>query len=154
MSIADLGLLIRVNYFAFLILGGLLILMYAYRDVQLPASRNFSLIIVVLFIMSIANSIDVWATLEVDRVNIRFAASVIHYVLQPFVIYLELLTIIPDLEHRDRGYRFRLAVPAIINAVIYLISPLKPGLVVWFSDTNIFHRTPLGLTVYFVTFSI
>ena len=149
---ADIALLISENYFSFMIICGLLILMYAYRDVHLPASRNYRLIVLVLLFMSIANSVDCWAALSVDRVNIRFAASLAHYILQPLVIYLELLTIIPDSKCADKAYRFMLAVPAVINAVIYLLSPLKPGLVIWFSQSNSFHRTPLGCTVYIVTF--
>ena len=82
-SLRDLGLLISENYLTFLLLGGLLVVMYAYRDIHLPATRNFLFIILVLFLMSIANSLERWAVLSPDRRTMRIAMSVLHYCLQP-----------------------------------------------------------------------
>ena len=94
---ASMGLefLISENYLAFLMLGGLLIIMYAFRKVHLPASRTFLLIALVLFAMCIASSLERWAVQSPDRYEVRVAASVVHYVLQPLVIYLEIIVLLP-----------------------------------------------------------
>lgn len=151
-SHADLASFIAENYITYLILGGLVIVMIAYRGVRLPAVRNYQLIVLVLLLMSLAFSFERWSTLSPDRINVRIAASVIHYILQPLVIWLELIVIMPESERSGRSGRFLLALPAIINAVIYLAAPFAGHLVFWYDDNYWFHRGPLGLSVYIVTF--
>lgn len=148
----DLEFLIKENYFTFLILGGLLIVMYAYRKVHLPATGNFLLIIAVLFLMSISSSVELWAAQSPDRADIRMLMSVIHYVLQPLVIYLELVIIIPKEEMYDWWKRLLLALPLIANTVIYLIAPFTGTLVFRFDEDYCFDRGLLGSTIYIVTF--
>ena len=147
----DLEFLINENYFTFLMLGGLLIVMYAYRNVHLPATGNFLLIIAVLFLMSISNSVELWAVLSPDREGIRMFMSVAHYVLQPFVIYLELVIIMREEEH-DRRKDFLIALPLMINTVVYLMAPFTDGLVFGFDEDYVFDRGMLGYTIYIVTF--
>ncbi len=152
MSHADLLSLITANYLTFLILGGLLVMMLVYRDVRLPATKNFLIIIIVLLAMCISSSLDRWAVLSADRAFIRMVASVIHYILQPLVIYLELVIIIPDDDNPVRPRHLLLQLPIIINTVIYLAAPLAGKLVFWISKDNSFHRGPLGYSIYIVTF--
>ena len=152
MSNADLVSLITANYTTFLILGGLLIMMLVYRDVHLPATKNFLIIIIVLLFMGISYSLDRWAVLSPERIAVRMIASVIHYILQPLVIYLELVIIIPGDENSARPRRLLLALPMLINTAVYLAAPFAGKLVFWLSEDNSFHRGPLGVTIYIVTF--
>lgn len=150
MGSMDLEFLISENYLAFLMLGGLLIIMYAFRKVHLPASRTFLLVALVLFAMCIASSLERWAVQSPDRYEVRVVASVVHYVLQPLVIYLELIVLLPPLCEKRR--RALLVLPLVINAVIYLMAPFSGHLVFWYESDYTFHRGPLGSSVYVVTF--
>lgn len=150
MASMDLEFLISDNYLAFLMLGGLLIIMYAFRKVPLPASRTFLLVALVLFAMCIASSLERWAVQSPDRYEVRVAASVVHYVLQPLVIYLEIIVLLPPLCEKKR--RALLALPLVINAVIYLMAPFSGHMVFWYESDYTFQRGPLGSSVYIVTF--
>ena len=138
------------NYLAFLLLGGLLIIMYAYRDVRLPATRTFVLITIVLFIMCLSMCLERWATASAEMHTIRMAASVIHYILQPLVIYLEVIVLLPD--QTGRWHRVLITLPLLINAAIYLIAPFAGELVFWYDEDYCFNRGPLGASIYFVSF--
>jgi hypothetical protein len=98
----DFGLFIQETYFAFLLLGGLLVIMYAYRDVRLPDAGNFKNIVLVLFLMTVANGMERCARVSADGRELRFAMSVVHYCLQPCVIWLELVIIMPEAVKRRR----------------------------------------------------
>ena len=150
MSNADLMVLVSSNYSAFLMLGGLFILMYVYRDVHLPASRTFLLIGFVLLAMCVSTCLESWALLSADRSRVREAASVVHYVLQPLVIYLELAVLLPP--YVSRPHRILLALPLAVNTLIYLTAPAAGQLVFWYDSGYSFRRGPLGASVYIVTF--
>ena len=150
MSAVDIEYLISGNYAAFMLLGGLLVMMYAYRDVKLPASRTFVLIAVVLFIMCVAHSLESWALLSPDRLNTRIATSVLHYVLQPTLIYLEVIVLSP--QHFGKWQKACLSIPLIFNSVVYLSAPVIGHLVFWYADDYSFSRGPLGSTIYVVSF--
>ena len=150
MSSVDIEYLISGNYAAFMLLGGLLVMMYAYRDVHLPASKTFVLISVVLFTMCAAHNIENWAALSMDRWDTRIAASILHYVLQPFILYLELVVLIPP--HFGRLQRALLSLPLIFNTVVYISAPYTNDLVFWYDENYSFSRGPLGPTIYIVTF--
>ncbi len=151
-SQADLSQFLVENYMTFLILGGLLVIMYAYRDVRLPATKNFQLIIAVLFMMSMAFSLERWAVFSPDRINVRIVTSVVHYVLQPLVVYLELIILMPDHYRDSKPKQMLLALPLIINSVIYLAAPFAGKLVFYYDEHYWFCRGPLGVSIYIVTF--
>ena len=148
----DLAAFIAGNYFTFLLLAGLTIIMLAYRDIHLPATRNFQLIIAVILLMSISFSVERWASYSPDRINMRIIASVMHYILQPLVIYLELVIIMPEEDRKDPKNHFLLALPMIINTIIYLIAPFSGKLVFYFDEHYWFCRGMLGGSIYIVTF--
>ncbi len=150
MSAVDIEYLISANYAAFLMLIGLFIIMYVYRDVKLPASKTFVLIAAVLFCMCVSHSLEGWAILSPERHDVRVFSSVVHYVLQPFVIYLELIVLLP--EHIGKTRRVLFSLPLLINAAIYLIAPFTGELVFWYADDYSFSRGPLGASIYIVTF--
>ena len=148
----DFGLFIRETYFAFLLLGGLLVIMRAYRDVRLPDAGNFKNIVLVLFLMTVANGLERCARVSADGRELRFAMSVVHYCLQPCVIWLELVIIMPEAVKRRRLNMLLLSLPLIFNTAVYLTAPLTGESVIWYSRDNGFHRGPLGFTIYYVTF--
>lgn len=150
MSAVDIEYLISANYAAFLMLIGLFIIMYVYRDVKLPASKTFVLIAAVLFCMCIAHSLEGWALLSPDRHDVRVFSSVVHYVLQPFVIYFELIVLLPD--HMSKRQKLLFSLPIAINTLIYLIAPFTRELVFWYAPDYSFSRGPLGASIYIVTF--
>ena len=148
----DLELFFNENYLVFLLLGGLLVIMYAYRDVRLPASRNFVMIIFTLLAMCLASGIEAWARDSSSRELFRMGASVVHYILQPLVIYLELTIIMPGRETASSKNKLLLALPILINSIIYLIAPFTGSLVFNYDENYFFNRGPLGYSIYVVTF--
>ena len=149
---SGLNVIISENYITFLLLGGLLVVMYAYRDIHLPATRNFLLIILVLFLMSVSNSLERWAVLSPDRRTMRIAMSVLHYCLQPYVIWLELVIIMPQADRKRRLKMFLLSIPLLWNTIVYLIAPWVGKLVFYYDEDYTFSRGPLGYSIYVVTF--
>ena len=150
MSAVDIEYLISGNYMAFALLFGLIIMMYAYRDVKLPASRTFVLIAVVLFTMCVSHSVEYWAMLSPSRHDARLVASTLHYVLQPFVIFLELIVLIPPDFNAFKKILF--TIPIFFNTIVYLAAPFAGHLVFWYDENYNFCRGPLGATIYVVTF--
>ena len=148
----DFRLLISENFLTFLLLGGLLVVMYAYRDTRLPATRNFLFIILVLILMSLSNNLERWAVLSPDRRTVRIAMSVLHYCLQPCVIWLELIIIMPRTNPKYRMKLVLMSLPLLINTVIYLAAPWAGELVFWYKEDYSFCRGPLGFSIYIVTF--
>lgn len=150
-TLADFSIFINENYLTYLILGGLLVVMLAYRDTRLPATKNFAFILVVIFLMSIANSLEMWSTFSPDREKLRVIASVIHYILQPFVFYLELVIIMPEADRKNRLRLFLISLPIIVNTLVYAIAPFTGGLVFCYDRDYHFTRGPLGGIIYIVT---
>lgn len=150
MTTLDLQYLISENYLALLIMGGLIVMMFVYREVHLPASKTFILITIVLFLLCLSNSLESWSIMSQDRVNIRITSSVIHYILQPLVIYLELIVLMSYENNKNK--LIILSLPLLINTLIYLIAPFTNELVFWYSNDYVFHRGPLGSSIYIVTF--
>ena len=79
------------------------------------------------------------------HIKLRTVVSIIDYVIQPLIILLELQIITPGMRHK-----LRLAIPALINALVYITSPLTGGLGFHINVSNQYVRGPLGFTIYFV----
>ncbi len=73
-----------------------------WSDVRLPDAGNFKRIVLVLFLMTVANGLERCARVSAHGRELRFAMSVVHYCLQPCVIWLELVIIMPDAVKRRR----------------------------------------------------
>ena len=151
LSQEDVSAFIGESYLGYLLLGGLLLVMHSYRNVKLPAAKAFRIIAIILLFMCLASSLERWAIMSYDRLNVRIFASVVHYIIQPLVIYMELLVLSPPQTGRNRR-GFLLTLPLIINTLIYLAAPFAGHLVFWYGEDYSFHRGPLGLSIYIVTF--
>ena len=134
------------TYLTLLMLFGLGAAMLANRDNTHLRSKYYVLFIITLFLISSSDYLELWAHEEIARIPVRIVTSVIGYVLQPVLILLGLVLIRPPKQKRE----YLIAVPAALNAVIYLAAPFTGGLVFTISETNQFYRGPLGYTVYVV----
>lgn len=150
MTTNDIEFLISDNYLAFLILGGLFAIMYAYREVKLPATRTFVFIAFALLIMCVSDVIESWAAMSPDRLSLRIGSSVIHYIIQPLIIYLELIVLLPPSGNKKTIIIY--SIPIAINTLIYLIAPFSGELVFWYDGDYLFHRGTFGISIYIVTF--
>ena len=148
----NFALLLNENYLVYLLLTGLLVIMYIYKDNGPTDNWIFINIAIILVAMSIADGVERWALLSPDRSNIRVAASVVHYLLQPLALYLELAVVMPQQENRNRALILVLRLMIVVNTFIYLLAPFAGELVFYYDADYAFHRGPLGYFVYIITF--
>lgn len=153
--IAALLSFLDYSYLTLLLLLGCNVVMFINRKAGVPSTRFFALALVLVLLTAAADWGDYWYS-NLDAfllpgpelagvIRIRLICSTAHYILTPVVILLELLVIAPDSARK--GW---IVLPAVVNGLIYLLSPLFHGLVFWISTRNHFHRGPLGGTIFFV----
>ena len=104
----------------------------------------------VLFLMTVASSLERWGAASLDRIEIRRIASIVFYILSPALIWLELLSVFPKTVERRKFKLILLSLPLIVNTLIYATAPLTGALVFTFDPMNKFFRGPLGYTVYYM----
>jgi two-component sensor histidine kinase len=146
----DIRVFIHENYITLLAFFGLLILMSEYRGIPIPGTRTKGLILLVLFLMTVASSLERWGATSLDRIEIRRIASIVFYILSPALIWLELLSVFPKTVERRKFKLILLSLPLIVNTLIYATAPLTGALVFTFDPMNKFFRGPLGYTVYYM----
>ena len=143
------------NYMTILLSLALGVIAYAYHTYTIPARSYIPLIILIILLCSFTYFLNDWiyscyrseASMDPSLyVPIRKALSIMNYILQPIPIMLQLFIIVPD-----KKKHLRISIPAQINTIISLISPLTGGLVFEISEDGHFNRGPLGLTVYAVS---
>ena len=144
------------NYMTILIVVSLMVIRFAFKEYKIPAARLVPLIAFIVVISATTYFLNEWSyhTVWSDPVgadfewHIRFRTivSIIDYVIQPLYVLIELMIIVPDMKNR-----FLFSIPAIINTILYVTSPLTNGLVFKINYQNRFFRGPLGYTIYFVT---
>ena len=135
----NFALLLNENYLVYLLLTGLLVIMYIYKDNGPTDNWIFINIAIILVAMSIADGVERWALLSPDRSNIRVAASVVHYLLQPLALYLELAVVMPQQENRNRALILVLRLMIVVNTFIYLLAPFAGELVFYYDADYAFH---------------
>ena len=69
MTQMDIRVFIHENYIELLVLCGLLILTYEYRGIHIPATRTKGQILLVLFLMTVSNSLEKWGAASPDTVQ-------------------------------------------------------------------------------------
>ena len=142
------------NYMTVLIAVTLVIVFFTFRDYKIPSSGLVPVIAVIVIISATTYFLNDWSYdvthtyATADRawhIKLRTVVSIIDYVIQPLIILLELQIITPGMRHK-----LRLAIPALINALVYITSPLTGGLGFHINVSNQYVRGPLGFTIYFV----
>ena len=155
--IAALLSFLDYSYLTLLLLLGCNVVMFINRKAGVPSTRFFALALVLVLLTAAADWGDYWYS-NLDAfllpgpelagvIRIRLICSTAHYILTPVVILLELLVIAPDSPRK--GW---IVLPALFNALIYLLSPLLHSLAFRMDAQNEFHRGPLGYTIFFVLF--
>ena len=141
---------LTTNFMTLMILSGLIAVIIMNRDSKLPASDLFFLSIALLFAVIISDWLNDMATIQAlpfsksTQISIKTAASAMSYIIRPFIIFTELLIILP-------GWRYKalFAIPAAVNTVVYSTA-FTGSHIAFYTDQDLFwHRGPLGTSVYF-----
>ena len=144
------------NYLTVLIAVSIMVIGFVFKDSKIPAARFIPIITSIVLVSATTYFLNVWSydmthtpgTVADLQWHIKFRTivSIVDYVIQPLYVLIELMIIVPDMKNR-----FLFSIPAIINTIMYVTSPLTNGLVFKIDDTNSFSRGPLGNTIYIVT---
>ena len=142
------------NFMSLIIISALIVLMYANRETEIPAAKFFGAAVMLMIVVMVTDHIErlsgnITVQQAGDEINfyirVRLICSVILYIIRPVIILLELYLLTPEKENK-----FILAVPAIVNAMIYVSAFITPKYSFGFSDENTFQRGLLGHMVYVV----
>lgn len=140
------------NYMTLTVLFFLAAVIFANKNVRIPASALFNLAILLLILITVCSfaekstftALTSGTDTNVQLLRgIRLTASIMEYILRPVIIMLEILLLLPEIK-----YKLLCTLPSVINGVIYLIAPLKPGLVFGYDENNHFFRGTLGYSVF------
>ena len=143
------------NYMTILLILTLVIVNFVYKDYDIPATSMIPIAVVLVLLGSVSYFLSEWASQYTtvhqgeDLSNyllLRRIASVVNYVLQPLSMMLQTFIILPKTK-----YRFYIAIPAILNAILYIIAPFTDNLVFTITEEGYFRRGPLGLAVFYVS---
>ena len=146
---------VQNNYMTLLLILTLVIVNFAYKDYDIPATSMVPIAVVLVLIGSISYFLSDWASNYTELhqgenisnyLLLRRIASVVNYVIQPLSMMLQTFIILPKGKHR-----FHIAIPAILNSIIYIIAPFTDNLVFSITDEGHFRRGPLGMTVFIVS---
>ena len=143
------------NFMSLIILIGLIVIIAVNRDTEIPGARYFHIAIILLLISIIAESAAMWAggqtpvpfpASDIERIaRIRTWANTVNYVIRPFVVMTGVLIVSP----RAGKKKFLIAIPAMLNAAVYLTALFGSHAAFWVSLTNIYYRGPLGFAIYY-----
>lgn len=129
---------VSYNFISIMIIIAIITMLYVNRDVKVPATRLFILSVFMMVILTIAAPFDVYtnvAGLPADEaariVMARRLASAFGYALRPCIILAELLIIL-----HDKKYKLLCAIPALINAAIYLAALFGSKAACYIDDNN------------------
>ena len=133
-----------------MILSGLIAVIIMNRESKLPASELFFLSIALLFVTIVCAWIHDSATAQAlpfkktTLVSLKTAASAMSYIIRPFIIFTELLIILPNWRNKAL-----FAIPSAINTIIYSTAFTGNHIAFYTDDDLFWHRGPLGTSVYF-----
>ena len=143
------------NFMTLMLLAALIVALIVNRESQIPASRYFHVVIILLLVLTVVDTFEEWAageasvrffTQDPDRiVRFRTAMAAIGYMLRPVIIMIQVFITAPKMGK----YKPLLAIPAVANALIYVTALTGSKTAFWVSRTNHWYRGPLGLSIYF-----
>ena len=143
------------NFMTLMLLAALIVALIVNRESQIPASRYFHVVIILLLVLTVVDTFEEWAageasvrffTQDPDRiVRFRTAMAAIGYMLRPVIIMIQVFITAPKMGK----YKPLLAIPAVANALIYVTALTGSKAAFWVSRTNHWYRGPLGLLIYF-----
>ena len=140
--------LLQQNVVGLILMGGLLIFSYSNRGTALPQHHILQWVVVLAFATMLVRRVGEWAYRQgPGMIPLRFAMSIVEYILVPHLLFLPLLELV-----RAPKQRWLLAIPQLVNIIIISLAPLAQGLVFWFDAEGRYQRGPLGATTYFIAF--
>ena len=132
---------LSLNYMTVLIVIALMIVYFVYREYKIPSSGLVPIISLIILINATTYYLNIWSyevshplTTSMDmawHIKFRTIVSTIDYIIQPLIIMLELQFVVPNMRHK-----LRLAIPALLNALIYATSSLTGGLGFYIDEDN------------------
>ena len=141
------------HYLTLLLLAGTGVLLFVNRKANIPATRFFVLALVLVLIMAFADWGDKYCCelYDLGRPNTdelimwREICSIITYVMTPLVLFLQVILVAPSFK-----WKWRLSIPAFLNAAVFIASPFLGELVFYISQNNHFRAGPLHFIIYAV----
>ena len=106
-------------------------------------TRRFMISIFLLIVVTVAENIEYYMSVLTYPNPVRIWASTVGYILRPMIIYHLLLIV----RYRSKRERILVAMPAVINTVIYLVS-LFNQMAFTYDAANEFVRGPFGYTAH------
>lgn len=144
------------NYMTLTVLFFLAAVIFANKNVKIPASTLFNLAIFLLLGITVCDFVGETASNAIDAGTVsnitlyrgvHLAAAIIGYILRPVIIMLEILLLLPEIK-----YKLLCTLPSVVNAVIYLFAPLNPRLIFGYDENNNFIRGILGYSIFWSMF--
>ena len=132
------------NFITLLVLAGLIVIIIS-NDTPLEVAKNYIPTIICILVDTVVVFLEVWASHNPGHETLRFWMSVINYIMIPAILLFEVILIAPSKLARNLAI-----IPAAVNSIIYLLSPLTDGFVFKINEHNQFVRGPLGYTIYIV----
>lgn len=143
------------NFTTLMILTVLCVTMFTNRNFNIPYSNLFNAFVILILVLTVFEYIELLATgktgyiprnlsLE-DMIHIRLIASTAMYMIRPFTILVALVVLVTDTKKR-----ILLAMPAVINALLFLPSAFGARFVFWIDQSNHWKATPLSNSIFIV----
>lgn len=143
------------NFTTLMILVILCVTMFTNRNFNIPYSNLFNAFVILILVLTVFEYIELLATgntgyipknlsLE-DMIHIRLIASTAMYMIRPFTILVALVVLVTDTKKR-----ILLAMPAVINALLFLPSAFGAHFVFWIDQSNHWKATPLSNSIFIV----
>lgn len=147
---------VKANFITLMILSGLIAAIVVNRRNNIPATRYFHLTVIIIFLITVTNTITDWAAGDIQyqffsadpsvRIATRTVATAIGYILMPLPAMIQVMITNPVKSRK----KWLVALPAALNAVVYTFAIFGSRAAFWITDNNQFRREELGLTIYFV----
>jgi len=145
LSIIDFLLtnLITIN-----LLLGLVLLAYANKGQNIPATSIVLKLAGTLFIILIVDYFENYAATFSHPTLFRMIMAAAGYIIRPLLLLLQIYLVTPN-----RRRRILYIIPEAVNIVVMLIAFVQPGRWVFgYDENNVFWRAPLGATPFIVAF--
>ena len=143
------------NYLTLIILLILVATMYTNRGLSIPSTGFFNIALILILVLTIFEYLDLMtqgltrympeAFSLNDCIFIRTIVCTLLYMIRPFIILLEIIAVVPG-----RRNHVLLSIPAVLNALLFLLAAFGARFVFWIDENNLWQATPLRFTVYIV----
>lgn len=138
------------NFMPLMIILAILAMMFVNRDVKIPATNMFRLVIIIMLVLTVSSVFGTYRDISgmtseeaASVIWIHTLASSLGYILRPCIILIEILIIL-----RDYSFRFLFVIPAFINAVIFSTALFGSHIAFYIGGDNHWFSGPLRDSIY------